>query len=194
MLMAAVFVPVSLYPLGYSGYLARLFSAVFSVALGLLVYRQVTRLAGTRAWDLVAVALFTFSSLAFGWYPLVKTLALPTLLLFIAYAVLSSASRWWWAASGVLIGLATDCRAYLIAVVPAFLLELYLTEENAKRRLMQFAQFCMGFLLALLPNAFFFLIEPRTFVVNTVRNQVIRTDFRFSPGSSGRAAPSSSSC
>src|SRR5439155_1982761 len=75
---------------GYSWYGARLLSAVFSVMLGLLVYRQTALVAGARAWGVLAVVLFTFSSLAFGWYPLIKTLVLPTLLLFAAYAILST--------------------------------------------------------------------------------------------------------
>src|SRR2546422_1245291 len=124
---------------GYSWYGARLLSAVFSIALGLLVHRQVTLLTGQRAWGALAAVLFAFSSLAFGWYPLVKTYALPTLLLFAAYAVLSTPSRWRWAACGLLLGLATDCRVYLIVVAPAVLLELYLTEDDAKPRLMPFA-------------------------------------------------------
>src|SRR5438094_8861035 len=81
---------------GYSWYGARLLSAVFSIALGLFVYHQAARLAGGRAWGVLAVVLFTFSSLAFGWYPLIKTFVFPSLLLFAAYAVLSSASRWRW--------------------------------------------------------------------------------------------------
>ena len=161
----------------YSWYGARVLSAVFSIALGVLVCRQAARLAGARRWGVLAVVLFTFSSLAFGWYPLVKTFVLPTLFLFAAYAVLSSASRWRWVASGVLIGLATDCRVYLIAVVPAFVLELYLTEADTRRRLMHFARFAIGLALALLPNELFFLIEPRTFLFNIVGNQVIRSDF-----------------
>src|SRR5437867_3231683 len=40
---------------GYSWYGARLLSAVFSIALGLLVYRQAARLAGARAWAVRAV-------------------------------------------------------------------------------------------------------------------------------------------
>jgi len=165
--------------IGYSWYMARVLSAVFSIALGLLVYREAARLGGARAWGALAVVFFTFSSLVFGWYPLVKTFVLPTLLLFAAYAVLSWASRWRWVASGVLIGLAVDCRVYLIAVVPAFLLELYLTEPDAKSRLSQCTRFGVGLVLALLPNELFLLVEPRTFIFNIVGNQVIRTDFGF---------------
>src|SRR5437870_7757890 len=89
---------------GYSWYSARVLSAFFSIALGLLLYRQVARLAGARTWGILAVVLFTFSSLAFGWYPLIKTFVLPTLLLFAAYAVLSTESRWKWLMSGFLLG------------------------------------------------------------------------------------------
>src|SRR5438445_2871115 len=63
---------------GYSWYGARLLSAALSVILGLLVYRQVALAARTRAWGVLASVLFAFSSLGFGWYPLIKTFALPT--------------------------------------------------------------------------------------------------------------------
>ena len=168
---------------GYSWYGARLLSVIFAIVLGLFLFRQVVGLTGARAWGILAAVLFTFTSLVFGWYPLVKTLVLPTLLLFAAYAVLSTTSRWRWAASGLLIGLAADCRIYVIAAVPAFMLELYLTErEDSKRGLQQLAAFGIGLLLALLPNELFFLIEPNTFLFNIVGNQMIRSDFGFFDG------------
>jgi hypothetical protein len=83
----------------------------------------------------------------------------------------------------LLIGLAADCRVYVIAAVPAFMLELYLTErEDTKRGLQQLAGFGIGLLLALLPNELFFLIEPNTFLFNIVGNQMIRSDFGFLDG------------
>src|SRR3989441_8573000 len=57
---------------GYSWYGARRLSRFFAIALGLLLYRQVARLAGARAWGVLAAVIFTFTSLAFGYYPLVK--------------------------------------------------------------------------------------------------------------------------
>ena len=162
---------------GYSWYGARLLSALFSVVLGLLVASQAARLTGRRAAGFLAGVLFTFSSLAFGWYPLVKTFVLPTLLLFAAYAVLSSRSRLKWVASGLLLGLSVACRVYVIAVVPAFLLELYLTEKELRPRLMQAARFALGLLIGLLPAELFLLIDPGTFVFNVVGLQTIRTDY-----------------
>src|SRR2546422_2157337 len=108
--------------IGYSWYMARVLSAVFSIALGLLVYREAARLGGARAWGALAVVFFTFSSLGFGWYPLVKTFCLPTLLLFAAFAVLSWASRWRGGARGGLVGRALEWRGFLIPVVPGVFL------------------------------------------------------------------------
>lgn len=162
---------------GYSWYGARLLSALFSVVLGLLVASQTARLTGRRAAGLLAGVLFTFSSLAFGWYPLIKTFVLPTLLLFAAYAVLSSGSRLKWVASGLLLGLSVACRVYVIAVIPAFLLEIYLAEEELRPRLMQVARFALGLLIGLLPAELFFLIDPGTFVFNVVGSQIIRTHY-----------------
>src|SRR2546428_12861894 len=88
---------------GYSWCGARLLSAFFSVALGLLLYRQAARRAGARAWGLLAAVLLTLTSLAFGWDALLKTFALPPLLLLAAYTVLSPRVRWKWAPRGVLL-------------------------------------------------------------------------------------------
>src|SRR6059058_2319783 len=52
---------------GYSWYAARVLSACFSIALGLLLYRQVAHLTGARTWGVLSAVLFTFSGLAFGW-------------------------------------------------------------------------------------------------------------------------------
>jgi len=159
---------------GYSWYAARLLSAVFCVVLGLLVCRQVTRLAGARAWGVAATLVLASSSFAFAWYPLVKAYALVTLLIFGAYAVLSARSSWRWAASGLLLGLAVACRVYVVGVLPAFLLELYLTERDARARSIQLARFTIAFAVALLPAAMLFLINPETFLFNIVGNELIR--------------------
>lgn len=163
---------------GFSWYGARLLSAFFSVALGLLVAWQVVRLTRQPAAGLLAGVLLTFSSLAFGWYPLIKTFVFPTLMLFGAYAVLSwRSTRWKWVASGFLLGLGIDSRVYLAALAPAFLVELYLTEPNLKARLLHFGRFAIGLAIALLPAEFFLLLDPDTFVFNVFGHHAIRTGF-----------------
>lgn len=165
---------------GNSWYWARFLSALAAIALGLVLFRQVAHLTGRRAWGVLAVVLFTFTSLEFGWLPLVKTFALGTLALFSAYAVLSlSGSRNKWFFSGLLLGLAIDIRLYAVFTVPAFVLELYLTEKSLRERLWQYARFAAGMVVALLPNQFFYMIEPETFVFNIIGVHAIRSGSGF---------------
>ena len=159
---------------GYSWYGARLLSAVLCVVLGLLVCRQVSMLTGARAWGLGAGMLLGVSSFAFAWYPLVKAYALGTLLIFAAYSVLSTRSRWRWAACGLLLGAAAACRVYLAGVLPVFLFELFRTEDDRRSRLLQLAGFAIGFGVPLVPSGVLYLIGPETFMFTVVGNQVIR--------------------
>lgn len=160
--------------LGYSWYAARLLSALLCIALGLLVYRQVTVFTGVRAWGLAASTLFALSSGVFAWYPLVKAYAFGTLLIFAAYTVLSTRWRWRWAACGLMLGGAAACRVYLAGVLPVFVFQLFRTEPDRRARLMQFAGFAVGFVVPLLPGAVLYALGPETFMFNVVGNQVIR--------------------
>ncbi len=166
---------------GYSWYAARFLAALAAIALGLVLFRQVRHLTGHQAWGVLAVVLYAFSSLEFGWLPLIKTFPFGTLALFGAYAVLTlsrSPNRWFY--SGFLLGLAIDIRLYVVFVVPAFLVELYLDEwHDVRKRVMQVAHFAVGVVLALLPNLFFYLIDPETFVFNIIYVHAIRSQWGF---------------
>ena len=169
------------FVVGYSWYGARLLSALAAVALGLVLYRQVRYLTERQAWGVLAVVVFTFTSLEFGWLPLVKTFPFGTLMLFGAYAVLSlsaSPNRWFY--SGCLLGLAIDIRLYVVFVVPVFLVQLYLDERHDfRKRMMEAARFAVGLTLALLPNQFFYLIDPETFVFNIIGSHATRSPWGF---------------
>ena len=159
---------------GYSWYAARLLSALFCIGLGLLVYRDVARRTDSRRWALGAAVLFAFSSDVFGLYSLAKSHALVTLLMFGAYSVLATGSRWRWAASGFMLGLATACRVYLAGVVPAFLFHLYRSEPERRARWMSLGGFTVGFTVTLLPAELLYLMDPETFLFNIIDNRVIR--------------------
>lgn len=166
---------------GNSWYAARVLAALAAIALGLLLFRQVRHLTGRAAWGVLAVVLYAFSSLEFGWLPLIKTFPFAALTLFGAYAVLSqSRSPYRWFYSGVLLGLAIDIRLYVVFVVPAFLVELYLDERHDfRKRAMEVARFTVGLVLALLPNQFFYLIDPETFMFNIIGVHAIRSPWGF---------------
>lgn len=165
---------------GNSWYGARFLSGLAAIALGLVLHRQVAHLSGRRAWGVLAVVIFTFTSLEFGWLPLIKTFPFGTLFLFSAYAVQSlSSSRHKWAVSGFLLGLAIDIRLYAVFTIPAFLVDLYLEEPRLQERLMRLARFAVGLVVALLPNQFFYLIDPETFAFNIVGVHAIRSPWGF---------------
>jgi hypothetical protein len=164
---------------GYSWYGARLLAALLAIALGCLVSAHVVRATQSRVWGAVATVLLLSTSLAFGWYPLVKTLGLGTLMLFSAYTVLSTRfHRWKYFLCGLCLGIAIDTRLYLIALVPVFLLHL-LADDHERHRVFQLLRFTIGLLLAALPNEFFLLIDSDTFVFNILGYQAIRSSAGF---------------
>lgn len=161
---------------GPSWYAARLLSSFFAITLGLLLYHHVIRQTHERALGLLAIVLFTFSSLVLEWYSVVKPYAFSTLMLFSAYAVLFSRfARWKYFFSGLLLGLAVDARLYLVAVVPAIVFEAFRREATPRARCAQLARFGIGLIIALLPNEFFFLIDPDTYMFNIIGVHAIRS-------------------
>jgi len=160
---------------GPSWYAARLLSSLFAIGLGLVLYHHVRHLTEKPALGLVAVVLFAFSSLSLGWYSVAKAFAFSTFMLFSGYAVLFSRfARWKYFFSGLLLGLAVDTRLYLVVVVPAIILEALRQEATSRGRSAQLARFGVGLIIALLPNEFFFLIDPDTYIFNNIVVHAIR--------------------
>lgn len=154
---------------GVSWYSGRLLSAIFAVALGYALYRQVGRETGRPSFGVAAAVMLGASTLAFANYTTVKVLVLPTLLLFLAYVALSSAPiRWRYVLSGLLLGLAVDARSYLVTAAPLFALEA--------RRERQLARFTTGLAVGLVPSAIFLLIDADTYVFNIMGTHALRSD------------------
>ncbi len=158
---------------GVSWYSGRILSAILSVLLGLAVHRQAARLTGQRAWGIVAAVIFATSSLSFTWFPLVKTYAFGTLLLFLAYSVLSwGPAGWRYFISGLLLGLAIDTRLYVLVVIPVFALAAF-REVDRRTHLLRFT---LGLTIALMPNLFILaIVDPGVFFFNVVGHHVIRS-------------------
>jgi len=162
---------------GSTWYSARYLSASLAVLLGLLLYFHSIRITGRRTLGLLAVALFAFSGHAIGWLTVVKTFTVSTLLLFGAYAMFYTAvaERWKYLLSGLFLGLAVDTRLFLIAVLPAFAIQILGSGEPSRRRLEQTLWFALGLALALLPNLYFLFRSPRVFMFDNIIYQSRRT-------------------
>lgn len=157
---------------GVSWYGGRLLSSLFTVALGLAVVHHLWRTTQSRVAAAAGALLFASSSLAFTYLILVKTYALATLALFLAYGVVAWApARWRWLLSGVLLGLAVDVRLYLAAAAPVFLLAAL--RDGSPRRSSR--TFLAGLALVLAPNLYFYVRDPDVFVFNILGHHAIRS-------------------
>ncbi|MDT5047774.1 MAG: hypothetical protein QOG75_3648, partial [Mycobacterium sp.] len=141
-----------------SWYVLRGLSVVLTLALGCLVYRHVLKRWSSRRLALVAVVLFASTPLAFQWFPTIKTYALSTFLLFVAYVWAESGSPRAWFIAGVFLGLAIDVRLLFASVVVVFLL-------YARRRA---PLLLLGLALGLVPSIWLFAIGPARFLNETL--------------------------
>jgi len=163
---------------GVSWTSARIFAALLTTILGVLIYEQVCH--ETRRWiaALCAVVLFASATFVFAWFPVAKTFSLAGLLLFGAYAIVSRlpvSPRWLIAISGLLFGLSADTRSYVAGLAPVFVGWIFWKSEKASRiaRLLWFAGGC---LLGIAPSLALFAASPDRFLFNNLGFHAIRSD------------------
>jgi hypothetical protein len=144
---------------GESWYSVRVLSALLAIAVGVVLYVHVLRRHGSRALASVGVCLYALSALVLGYFPIVKTFALASLLLVGALALVESRDRPRWLLAGLLVGLAVDTRLVFAAAVPAF-------AWAARRRL---APFAGGLVLGLVPSLVLLALAPHRFLFDNLR-------------------------
>jgi hypothetical protein len=147
---------------GESWYSARILSALLTITVGVLLHWHVRRKLGTVP---AAVALLVYASSGFvlGYFTLVKTFALSTLLLFGAY-LLADAGLFLWA--GAALGLALDTRLLFAAAIPAF----GVVALTARR-----APALVAGLVALAPAAVLVALHPSAWYFDSLRYDALRT-------------------
>jgi hypothetical protein len=144
---------------GESWFALRVLSALLACAVGALLYLHAERRFCRRA-AVVGLVLYVSSALVFGFFVVVKTFALATLLLLGAYILVDGRARSARAvfAAGALAGLAVDVRFVFLAAVPALAMA-------ARARI---APFAGGFLTGLVPSIVLFALAPRQFVFDNL--------------------------
>jgi hypothetical protein len=162
---------------GDSWYAVRALSVLFAVAAGGLVYAHVAARHG-RPRALVALALYALSGLVLGYFTILKTFALATLLLL--GAVVAVERRRGWLLAGVLAGLAVDTRLVFAIALPALAFA-------ARSRL---APFLGGLVLGLAPSIVLFALAPHQFVFDNLRYHGEKTTHGLvgDPGQKARTA------
>ena len=158
---------------------AKLFSALLTTLLGMLLYGHVCRL--TRSWmaGLSAVVLFVPCTLVFAWFPVVKTYSLSELFLFSGYLIISRVSaaspRWIIPTAGLMLGLSVATRSYLVLLIPLFLWWI-LHNSDARFGLNSFLGFLGGFTVGIIPCLYLLLCSPDAFFFNNLGYHALRAD------------------
>jgi hypothetical protein len=164
---------------GMSWLSGRCLSAFLTSTLSVLLFIQICHQMKRWAAGICGVLLFASSTLIFGWMPLAKTYVLSSVLLFSSYMIVSRFSsgspKWLLFCGGVLLGLSVEVRLYFAALLPLFLLWIYLSREVAtKRRALSY--FGAGFLVAMLPAAYFLVFHHASFLFDVIGLHAIRSD------------------
>jgi hypothetical protein len=155
---------------GESWYALRVFSALLACAVGAMLYLHAARRFGRRA-ALLGLLLYVSSALVFGFFVVVKTFALATLLLLGALVLVDGRVRSSRAtfAAGALAALAVDVRLVFLAAVPAL-------GVAARDRI---APFAGGFTVGLAPSIVLFALAPRQFVFGNIRYHLAKDSGGF---------------
>jgi hypothetical protein len=162
---------------GESWYAARLLSALFAAAGGVLLFEHVRRRSSDGA-AVVALALYGTSALVLKWFPLAKTYALTSLLVVAAVVAVDNGrppTRWRAAAAGVLVGLAVDVRLLVAAVVPAFAWHIARHCRSGNATLRRVVAFAGGLALGLAPSLLFFALDADRFLFDNLESHAGRS-------------------
>jgi len=157
---------------GISWFSARILCALLTAILGGLIYDHVCRETGKWLAGISAVILFASASLVFAWFPIVKTFALSTLFLFLAYLIVlrPSASRWLMALAGACFGISVDARSYVVAVIPVFLAWILWRQRGTATLC-----FLCGFVLGIVPSLLLFFASPDVYLFNNLGYHAARS-------------------
>ncbi|MDX6423441.1 MAG: hypothetical protein QOI67_912 [Gaiellaceae bacterium] len=148
----------------------RALSLAFGLVTALLLTRHLFVRFGLRLAFLGSVLLAT-STLAFTWYPPVKTYALTTALVFGAYVLISRAEPGprAWLAAGALASFAVQTRALVVGAALAFAWESIRTGRGLLR-------YSIGFVVALAPTFIVFALDPRAFLFGNLGVHGVRSE------------------
>jgi 4-amino-4-deoxy-L-arabinose transferase-like glycosyltransferase len=140
---------------GRSWYGARLLCSLLAAGTGLMVFELVLRTTRRKALALVAAALYLASGSVGGWFVVAKSFA-PTIFLLTAGVLLLETAQAPLRAAlgGLALGLAVECRLYVIVVLPCaalFLLRRYGLSRQGLRFLLALAGGCLAATVVLLP-------------------------------------------
>jgi len=164
---------------GHSWASARTLSALLAALAGTVLFAHVCAETKRRAAGLLAIALFTSSTLVFAWFTVAKTYALSGVFLLLAYFIFMRRPpadlHRTVAITGLVLGFAVDVRLYLLGLAPVFLWWIC-QDAEARARLRAVLWFLTGFAVAVLPNVYFLALDPQAYMFDNLLFHAIRSD------------------
>ena len=150
---------------GFTWESARLLAGLFAVLLGLVVYFN-----SDPKQRVLALLLYSTCAMCFGELAQANTFGLTALLIVIAY---HSLRKQRYQLAGLATGVAVGVRLMVAAVIPIFLVHLFLRDRKS------LTKFLIGLVCALLPVLVFYIISPANFVFDNWGYHSIRSNLDF---------------
>lgn len=149
---------------GITWFSARSLSAILTAGVSLLIYDHVCRETGSLVAAIVAVILFSSSTMIVAWFPIAKTYSSSTVFLFAAYSIIARLSRkevpfWSLVVAGILFGLSVDTRLYMSGLIPVLLGWIFYHSKAGAKSNSVFS-FLGGFAIGILPCLILFAAFP----------------------------------
>jgi hypothetical protein len=162
----------ALSPLSMNWLSLRLISATCAALTGAILWLELQK-KHSRLVALICLGLYVSSHLVFGWFTTVKAYSMTALLLLLCYSLSQSKKSARIIIAGLLLGLATNVRLYVIVTTPFFL-----SRRDAKYNL----AFMAGVFLGLLPASYWFFQDPDSFWFNNLEYHFMRSRLGFLGG------------
>ena len=154
-------------------------SALMAAAIGWLTFLYIYRETRSLLAAIAALALYVTCGFILAWFTVVKTYVATAFFLFVSYIVLCwpplrlSSSRL--VAAGLLFGLATAARSYVIVLAPVFLVWILTAVPRGKGRIQSVVWFLVGFAVGYSPCIILFLSSPDVFLFDNLGYHAIRS-------------------
>jgi len=157
----------------------RIFASLLTFLSAVVLYIAVRQWT-SRIFAIVAIVIFAGSGPILGWLPTIQTYNASTLFCLLSYFCLHSSVRkkhWLMALlSGVLLGLAINCRLFYVVVIPICVLWILLGKAPFAIRIKDLSIFLIGGLLTALPHLYLMFYDFSTYWFNNMGYHSMRSE------------------
>jgi 4-amino-4-deoxy-L-arabinose transferase-like glycosyltransferase len=164
---------------GYTWTQARVFSSLLSLISAGAIYLIVRRLTN-QPLAIFAIALFALSGLTIGWFTTAKTYSASTAFCLLSFMFLHKkiAGGGLFAAfiGGVFLGLTINVRLFYVALVPIFIIWLWLGGKSREQKIKKIILFLLGGAVTATPHLYYVLNDFSSYWFNNYEYHTLRSE------------------